>query len=85
MQFVRSPGIFASIERMSKREPDPGKKNELDALAETGEVGFVREFFDFLRENKKWWLIPIVVVLVLLGLLMLAGGTGAAPFIYSLF
>ncbi|MFM7180398.1 MAG: DUF5989 family protein [Verrucomicrobiales bacterium] len=70
---------------MSERGPISGKKDELDTLAESGEVGFLREFFDFLRENKKWWLIPIVVVLLLLGLLMLAGGTGAAPFIYSLF
>jgi hypothetical protein len=85
MQADRSAGIFASIKPMSERDPMPGKKEELDALAETSEVGFLREFFDFLRENKKWWLIPIVVVLVLLGLLMLAGGTGAAPFIYSLF
>jgi hypothetical protein len=77
--------IFASIKAMSEPEPSSGKKDDLDALAETREVGFFREFFDFLRENKKWWLIPIVVVLVLLGLLMLAGGTGAAPFIYSLF
>jgi uncharacterized membrane protein len=39
----------------------------------------------FLRENKKWWLGPIVIAIVLLGLLVLLGGTGAAPFIYTLF
>lgn len=70
---------------MNDRESDSAKKEDLDSLAETGEVGFFREFYDFLRENKKWWLFPIVAVLLLLGLLMLAGGTGAAPFIYSLF
>lgn len=45
----------------------------------------VSEFFHFLMENKKWWLIPIVVVLLLMGLLIVLGGTGIAPFIYTLF
>ena len=46
----------------------------------------IREFFDFLRERKKWWIAPIVVFLVLLGgLLVFAKGSALAPFIYSLF
>jgi hypothetical protein len=47
--------------------------------------GFLREFWDFLRYNKKWWLIPIVAVMLILGVLMLLSSTGAAPFIYTLF
>jgi len=47
--------------------------------------GFVRELWDFLRSNKKWWLAPIIVVLVVLGALIMLGGTAAAPFIYTLF
>jgi hypothetical protein len=43
------------------------------------------EFTDFLKENKKWWLAPIVVAILGLGLLVLLGGTAAAPFIYTLF
>ena len=43
------------------------------------------EFALFLRENKKWWLGPIVVALLLLGLLAALGGSAAAPFIYTLF
>ena len=40
----------------------------------------------FLRENKKWWLLPIVVILLGLGALMLfAGGSALAPFIYTIF
>jgi len=46
---------------------------------------FVQELGGFLRENRKWWLTPIVVVIVLLGVLIALGGTSAAPFIYSLF
>ena len=47
--------------------------------------GFLREFLDFLLQNKKWWLTPIIVLLLLLGVLVVLGGTGAAPFIYTLF
>ena len=45
----------------------------------------LREFWDFLRHNKKWWLTPIILVLLLIGLLAVLGGTTAAPFIYTLF
>jgi hypothetical protein len=46
----------------------------------------IREFFDFLRERKKWWIAPIVLFLLLLGgLLVFAKGSALAPFIYSLF
>ena len=48
-------------------------------------VGLVSEFIQFLGENKKWWLAPIVVSILLLGGLVLLGGTAAAPFIYTLF
>ena len=47
--------------------------------------GLIREFISFLAHNKKWWLAPILVVLLLLGLLVVLGGTGVAPFIYTLF
>jgi hypothetical protein len=43
------------------------------------------EVWEFLSTNKKWWMVPIVVVFAFFGLLMLVGGTAAAPFIYSLF
>jgi hypothetical protein len=53
--------------------------------AEKPRTGIVGEFISFLGHNKKWWLAPIVAVLVLLGVLLILGGTGAAPFIYTLF
>ncbi len=53
--------------------------------AESGAGGFLSEFWYFVRYNKKWWLTPIIVVLLLVSVLILIGGTGAAPFIYSLF
>lgn len=54
-------------------------------LAEQSSPGVIREFLEFLRHNKKWWLLPIVLLLLVFGLLVLLGGTGAAPFIYTLF
>ena len=45
----------------------------------------LRTFASFLINNKKWWITPIVLMLLLLGALVLLGGSGVAPFIYSLF
>jgi len=45
----------------------------------------VGEFWEFLKHNKKWWLLPILLVMLLLGALVLIGGSGIAPFIYTLF
>jgi Family of unknown function (DUF5989) len=67
----------------SKDTPD--REASLHDLASRKPPGLLPEFIAYLRENRKWWLLPIVLALLLLGLLMLAGGTGAAPFIYSLF
>ncbi|MCS6913961.1 MAG: DUF5989 family protein [Myxococcota bacterium] len=43
------------------------------------------ELWTFLCQEKRWWLTPIVVLLVLLGVLVLLSGTAMAPFIYTLF
>ena len=59
--------------------------DDFQRQAEQKPPGLAVEFIDFILHNKKWWLIPIVVVLLLIGLLLLLSGTGAAPFIYTLF
>jgi hypothetical protein len=47
---------------------------------------FIRDFWGFMRERKKYWLAPIMVVMILLGaLIVLAQGSAVAPFIYTLF
>jgi hypothetical protein len=47
---------------------------------------FIKEFWTFLSERKKLWLLPIVIVMLLLGgLVILAEGSVFAPFIYTLF
>ena len=55
------------------------------AAARQGGGGFMAELWGFMRENRKWWLLPILAVLLVLGLLTLLAGSGAAPFIYTLF
>ena len=52
---------------------------------QTGRSSIGVEFWHFLKHNKKWWLLPILIVLGLLGLLVLLSGTAIAPFIYPLF
>jgi hypothetical protein len=59
--------------------------NEFAKQAESAPTGAVSDFWYFLRHNKKWWLTPIVLLIVLFGVLVVLGGTGAAPFIYTLF
>jgi hypothetical protein len=58
---------------------------DFSELAKTPSPGLAKEFWQFLRANKKWWLVPILATLLLLGLLIWLGGTSAAPFIYTLF
>lgn len=60
-------------------------KNEFEQEAGEAEQGLIAEFIDFLRFNKKWWLAPIVIVLLLLGVLAYISASGAAPFIYPMF
>jgi len=55
------------------------------AATEQPHGGFLRELWGFLAQNKKWWLLPILILLVIFGLLVILSGTGLAPFIYTLF
>ena len=49
------------------------------------QTGFVSELLYFLRTSRKWWLLPILVILVLFGVLLLLSSTAIAPFIYTIF
>jgi hypothetical protein len=51
-----------------------------------GKLDILKEFLDFLKVRKKWWLTPIVLVMILLGaLLVFSQGSALSPFIYTLF
>jgi hypothetical protein len=64
---------------------EPSQNEFQRAGQEHAQGGFFRELWGFLRDNKKWWLLPILIMLLLFGLLIVLSGTGLAPFIYTLF
>jgi hypothetical protein len=74
------------------QENEPSQKSlsgssaeQFAKMAEDRQPGFLREFWTFLRHNKKWWLTPILVVLFLLVALVIISQTPLAPFIYPFF
>jgi hypothetical protein len=69
-------------------ELPPESRPDPEAFAREAEerpAGVVREFWDFIRHYKKWWLVPILVLLLLTGVIAILGGSVVAPFIYTLF
>jgi hypothetical protein len=49
-------------------------------------IDFLKEFLEFLKERKKYWLLPVIIVLALFGILIvLSQGSAVAPFIYTIF
>ena len=68
------------------KQPDPTPKQQDEFLqaATQEERGLIAEFIAFMSENKVWWLTPILIVFGLLGILLILGATGVAPFIYAL-
>ncbi len=64
---------------------DDSQNDDFATQAAGDRTSLASEFTDFLKENKKWWLAPIVIAILGLGLLVMLGGTAAAPFIYTLF
>ena len=68
-------------------DTQPGDKGGRDfaSQAEQTRPGLLAELWEFLRHNKKWWLTPIILVLLFIGALILVAGGVAAPFIYPLF
>ncbi|MCX6866233.1 MAG: DUF5989 family protein [Verrucomicrobia bacterium] len=65
---------------MSQRQSEFEK-----ASANQDNVGLIAELWGFLKDNRKWWMLPILILLLVLGLLIVLGGTGLAPLIYTLF
>ena len=59
---------------------------EFERVAQGGSTDNVlTDFWYFIKHTKKWWLVPLMGLLVLFGAMMLLSGTAAAPFIYTLF
>ena len=62
---------------------DP-KRNDFENSADQS-GNLLSQIWQMLRQNKKYWLLPIIIVLLLLGVIIILGATSAAPFIYTLF
>lgn len=59
--------------------------NEFEKLKHESSVGPVREIWQFILENKSWWMMPIMIVFGIFGVLIALAATGALPFIYTTF
>ena len=70
----------------AKRRPDsPEVPSDFARQAERRSSSLMGEFWDLMRYNKKWWLLPILAMLLLVGVLAVLGSSVVAPFIYTLF
>jgi len=67
-------------DNLKKAKPD-----RFNELAQQKRSSIFKEFWLFLKYNKKWWLLPILITLLILGLLIILGSSAIAPFIYPLF
>tara|TARA_R110002111_G_scaffold227346_1_gene288820 strand:- start:45460 stop:45684 length:225 start_codon:yes stop_codon:yes gene_type:complete len=68
----------------SKQSPSDENPTEFLTLSEGTSPGILAEFWYFLCQNKKWWLAPIIIALLLIGLLILISGSAIAPLIYPI-
>ncbi len=68
-----------------QREDSSERRSKFEEAGKEQQLSIVQEFLLFIKENKAWWMVPIVVVLGLVGLLVVLSSSGAAPFIYTLF
>ncbi|GDY01800.1 hypothetical protein LBMAG49_11290 [Planctomycetota bacterium] len=66
------------------KEP-PTNNDFLAAAQHKKQRGLISEFIGFMAENKLWWMTPILLVLLAVGVLLVLGGTGVLPFVYILF
>ncbi len=62
-----------------------GDADSFARQAEESAPGILRELWSFVRYNKKWWLTPIILALLLVGVFVILSSSAAAPFIYTLF
>ncbi|WP_298865257.1 DUF5989 family protein [uncultured Gimesia sp.] len=72
-------------DQIDEKQSQPEKSSaQFLAQSEGTSSGILAEFWVFLCHNKKWWLAPIIIALLLIGLLVLISGSAIAPFIYPI-
>ena len=70
---------------MNPSEKKPTQANEFARHATEKRSSFLSEYIYLLKNNKKWWMLPLILVLLAFGVLMVLSSTGVAPFIYTVF
>lgn len=63
----------------------PVPNNEFEKASQGKQGNLLAEFMGFLKQNKKFWLLPLILVMLALAALLILSSTAAAPFIYTLF
>jgi hypothetical protein len=58
---------------------------EFQAEAQQQRPGLLREFWEFLKHNKKWWLLPILLGILVIGLFVVLAGSGVGAWMYTVF
>jgi len=67
------------------RDTGDQQARQFERAGRQARPGIVREFWDFLKHNKKWWLLPILAILLAIGLLVVLAGSGAGAWMYTIF
>ncbi len=80
LDSLTSPGVICEIMTMNGE-----RKMRFEEASTQDNEGFLVEYLRFLSQNKKYWLIPIIMILFLIGVLVMLGGSAAGAFIYTLF
>lgn len=60
-------------------------ENEFLRQGQENRTGFISEYLHMLGQNKKWWMLPLILILLGFGIMMVLSSSGVAPFIYTLF
>ena len=63
----------------------PSSNDEFEKASQRKQGNLLGEFMGFLKQNKKFWLLPLILVMLALAALLILSSTAAAPFIYTLF
>ena len=72
--------------RIYRKKPNPPAKGLMPNQTKGAIMNLIKELWVFLKERKKFWLFPVIVVMLFLGaLIVLAKGSAVAPFIYTIF
>ena len=61
------------------------QRTEFEKSGEQKDIGLFGELVAMLKQNKKYWLIPLLIILLLFGALIALGSSAAAPYVYTLF